>query len=341
MAIYTIIGLGRIGTSLGMALRGQSGSRVIGYDAEDSAQTLAKKMGAVDEIEWNLDKAVGGSDLVVAATPARAMYDVFDAVAPHLGPDTVVTDTSPTKRAVLEWADELLPGRTNFVGGNPLTGASVNEQKNASGYIFNNAHWAIIAPPNASSHAIRTVTDMVESVGAKPVFMDAHEHDSFAAATTGLPSVVATAVMNAVSTSPSWAEISRFVGADFDQVTTPASSDPASSHSAAATNSDMLVHWIDQLIERFQTLRSGLVDENERFATDGVLVESFVQAWEQRTRLEAGVADRRPVEGENTPIPSSGESMMGLFFGSRVAKVMGSGKDKKSDPTKYDRRKLD
>lgn len=341
MPNYTIIGLGRIGTSLGMAIRGRiSHSRVIGYDADNKAQVLAKQMGAVDDIEWNIDKAVGDADVVIAATPAVALYDVFEAISRHLKPDAVVTDTSPAKRIVISWADELLPRSATFVGGNPLTGASITEQKNASGHVFHDARWAVVAPPSAGQQAIRAVTDLVEGVGAKPVFMDAHEHDSFAAATTGLPAVVAAAVMNAVSTSPSWAEISRFVGSEFDSVTAPASSDPASLQSAVATNSDMLIHWIDELINRFQALRNGLLDDDERFSPDGAIADSFVQAWEQRARLEAGVADRRRPLDEGNSIPSAGENMMGLFFGSRVARAMGGGKEKAKDKTKYDRRRL-
>jgi len=340
MTNYTIIGLGRIGTSLGMAIRTKGGARVVGYDADNSAQSLAQRMGAVDAVEWNIDKAVENADVVVIATPAGSIYDVFDGIARHLRQETVVTDTSPTKRAVMEWADELLPPEVTYVGGNPLAGAALREQKDSSGYIFHNAKWAVVAPPKAGSRAIQAVTDMIENVGAKPVFMDAHEHDSFSAATSGLPAVVSTAVMNSVSTSPSWAEISRFVGKDFDNITSPSTGDPASLQSAAATNADMLAHWIDQLIDRFQAIRAGLLDDEVRFASDGVLADSFVQAWEQRARLEAGVADRRPETEERAPIPSSSESMMGLFFGSRIAKVMGRGSEPKKDSTKYDRRKM-
>jgi hypothetical protein len=152
--------------------------------------------------------------------------------------------------------------------------------------------------------------------------------------------IVATALMNAVSTSPSWSEMSRFVGIEFDQMTSPASAEPSSSQSAAGTNSDMLAHWIDQLMERLRSMRDGLLDDEERFASDGILSDSFVQAWEQRARLEAGIADRRPDAAGKTEIPSSSESMMSLFFGSRVAGVMSGGKEKKRDATKYDRRKL-
>ena len=342
MVNYTMIGLGRIGTSLGMAIRSLKGgkSRVIGYDADSKVQSVARRMGAIDDDEWNLDKAVADADLVIIATPAGALYDIFEAIGPHMKHGSVVTDTSPSKRAVLKWAEDLLPSHVSFVGGNPLTGASITRQKDASGHIFHDAKWAVVAPSTAPQHAIRAVTDLIESVGASPVFMDAEEHDSFSAATTGLPAIVAAAVMNAVSTSPSWAEISRFVGSDFDRVTSPASTDPASSQSAAATNPDMLVHWIDQLIVRFQDLREGLIDDEDRFAPDGILADSFVQAWEQRARLEAGVADRRQVRDENFAIPSSGESMMGMFFGNRFARVITGGKEKKKDDTKYDRRKM-
>ena len=102
----------------------------------------------------------------------------------------------------------------------------------------------------------------------------------------------------------------------------------------------MLAHWIDQLIERFQVIKNGLESDEERFSSDGTLADSFIQAWEQRARLEAGVADRRLDTVERSPIPSSSESMMGLFFGSRVAKVMSRGSDKKKDSTKYDRRRM-
>ena len=339
MPNYTIIGLGRIGTSIGMAIRANSESEVIGYDADNSAQTLARCMGAVDKVEWNIDKAVADADVVIVATPAGSLYDVFDGVSRFLKPGAVVTDTSSSKRAVMDWAAELLPSQVSFVGGNPLTGASVKQQKDASQHIFYQTKWAVVAPPTASRDSIRAVTDLVESIGASPVFMDAHEHDSFSAATTGLPAVVAAAVMNAVSTSPSWSEISRFVGSDFDSVTQAATYDPATSQSASATNADMLAHWIDQLIERFQAIRDALLDDEERFAPDGVLADSFVQAWEQRARLEAGVADRRPDTGEQLTIPSSSESMMGMFFGSRMARAL-SKKEKKIDSSKYDRRKL-
>ncbi|MEO1840379.1 MAG: prephenate dehydrogenase/arogenate dehydrogenase family protein, partial [Pseudomonadota bacterium] len=146
MPNYTIIGLGRIGTSIGMAIRANSESEVIGYDADNSAQTLAQRMGAVDKVEWNIDKAVADADVVIVATPAGSLYDVFDSVSRFLKPGAVVTDTSSSKRAVMDWAAELLPSQVGFVGGNPLTGASVKQQKDASQHIFYQTKWAVVAP---------------------------------------------------------------------------------------------------------------------------------------------------------------------------------------------------
>ncbi|GIT20194.1 MAG: hypothetical protein CM1200mP39_30000 [Dehalococcoidia bacterium] len=88
-------------------------------------------------------------------------------------------------------------------------------------------------------------------------------------------------------------------------------------------------------------MREALLDDEERFASDGILSDSFVQAWEQRARLEAGIADRRPDTAANTDIPSSSESMMSPFFWQQGCGCYEwFGKKKKERRNKYDRRKL-
>jgi prephenate dehydrogenase len=184
---------------------------------------------------------------------------------------------------------------------------------------------------------VKQVVDLVEAIGAKPLFMDAIEHDSFTAAMTALPVVAAAAIMDAVSSSPSWREIARFAGRDFNAVTEPSASDPAISHGLAATNPEMAVYWIDELIARLRRMRDGISDEQARFDADGTLASTFVRAWEARARLEAGVVtEDRP---NDNPIPTASEGMMSLFLGNRAAKFL-SGKKEEKDPTKYDKRRL-
>jgi hypothetical protein len=178
---------------------------------------------------------------------------------------------------------------------------------------------------------------VIEDVGASPFFMDVDEHDSFSAAVNGLPVVVSAALLSVASTSPSWREISRFVGSDFQAMTQMASQDPALSHATAVTNPDMMAHWIDQLISVLRAMRQGITNEETRYDTNSPLADAFVNAWEQRLRLENGIEPGRPAEN---PLPTAGESMMNLFFGRMGSRLANRSKEAKKDPTKYDRRKM-
>src|SRR3954447_17195390 len=120
MQRVTIVGLGLIGGSIGMGLRNWSSNRtkgdedggpleIVGFDTDLDQQGMAKKVGAVDRAEWELAKAVRGADLVIVATPVRAMHESFADIAPHVKAGAVVTDVGSTKSDVMAWADQSLP----------------------------------------------------------------------------------------------------------------------------------------------------------------------------------------------------------------------------------------
>jgi prephenate dehydrogenase len=336
----TIIGLGLIGSSIGMALKSRHGSRVtiIGYDSAQETHDQAVKIGAADRSEWNLDSAVEGSDVVIVATPANAVYDIFEATAKYLRDGAVVMDTAATKRAVMDWAEELLPDNVAYVGIDPLAGAGYRGQKDAHATLMLDKRIALIPSVHTPERAIKTASKLIEDMGGRPFFMDVDEHDSFSAAVTGLPAVVAAAMLSVASASPSWREISRFVGSDFQAVTEPAAQDPAVSHATAVTNPDMTVHWIDQLIGALTVIREGVLNEETRYDPDSPMVDIFVNAWEQRLRLESGIEPG--ASSETNSIPTAGESMMTMMLGRIGERLVSRNRLEKKDPTKYDRRRL-
>lgn len=335
----TIVGLGLIGASMGQALRARYGNKitVIGYDSDQSAHNQAPKIGAVDKSEWNLDDAVRGSEIVILAAPANAVYDIFEATAQYLEPTAIVVDTSSSKRAVTDWADELLPSNVDFVGINPLTGAGFRGQNDAHPTLFEGKRIAMMPSVHTREKAVKRVSDLVEDLGGRPVFMDIDEHDSFSAAVNGLPLVVAASLLSVASTSPSWREISRFVDSNFHAITEPASHDPALGHATAVTNPDMMVHWIDQMIEMLGLVRDGIADEETRYNTDSPLADIFVNAWEQKLRLDHGI---EPERQEENPLPTAGETTMTLMLGRIGQQLMMRSRMNRKDPTKYDRRRM-
>ena len=340
MERITIIGLGYIGSSLGMAIRAAHGNKVevVGYDGERRVHNQATKIGAADRAEWNLDEAVDGADLIVLAIPAYAIPEVLEAAARHLKDGATVTDTANTKRAIIEVAEEILPSGVGFVGGNPLVGGGQTGQDNASAAIFAGSRWAIVASPGTPQGSVSEVTQMVESLGAKAFFVDAHEHDSYMAAVNGLPTLVSAALMSTAASSPSWREISRFASSEFNSMTELAEVDPAANYAMCNTNSDMLVHWIDQVTERLNGMKSLIQDDEDREDPDGQLMDTFVHSWEARVRVVAGIepGSETSLHGQ---LPTAGEGIMQMFLGGAGARLLGRTGDKR-DPTKYDRSRL-
>src|SRR4030042_691752 len=113
MERMTIVGLGLIGGSLGLALKTAklSNVEIVGYDTDTIAAVDARRLGAVDKTESTLQRATADAGLVILATPIVAMRAVIEEIAGGLRENCVVIDTASTKSPVMDWAAPLLPPR--------------------------------------------------------------------------------------------------------------------------------------------------------------------------------------------------------------------------------------
>ena len=73
----TFIGLGQIGTSVGLALakQGKKFYRV-GHDIDSGRTNQAKKMGALEKVSFNLPSAVSEADIVFLGLPVDQIIAV-------------------------------------------------------------------------------------------------------------------------------------------------------------------------------------------------------------------------------------------------------------------------
>jgi len=113
----TIVGLGQIGTSVGLALAEESELIYrMGHDREIRAARRAEKLGALDKVSVNLLSAVEEADLVLLALPVDQIQETLKFIKDDLKPAAVVMDTGPVKQTVASWAKELLPEDGCFLG---------------------------------------------------------------------------------------------------------------------------------------------------------------------------------------------------------------------------------
>lgn len=314
----TIVGLGLIGGSLGMALRAAGGWEVIGHNRSHDAAGRAQKRGAVDRAEWNLPRALDGADVVVLAVAPLAIETVMADVAPHLEPGTVVTDVASTKSDVLVWAERLLPEYVHFVGGHPMAGKEVAGIDAADPALFHGATYCILPGAGCAPEAVTRVEAIARAVGAHPYYLDPAEHDSYVAAISHLPFLSATALVSAVAASPSWRDMAKLAAGGFRDTTRTASADAVMHRDICLTNREAIVRWLDGYVTELERVRALLADEamsEEQRSAE--LERFFTQAKEQRDRWLATRGAEPTPEIPAPAMPSAREGLGHMFFGRR------------------------
>jgi len=246
----TIVGLGLVGCSIGLALgRGTRNYEIVGHDKEPKAASAARKRKAVDRTDWNLINACEGASIIILALPVTAIRDTLQAIAPYLEPGCLLTDTASLKAPVLRWAEEILPENVHFVGGDPVISAVGTGAEAASADLLREALYCLCPSPKAAPDAVRLASNLVERLGA---FLDAAEHDGLMAAVDHLPAVLAAVLLRTTTTSASWRDMRKLAGGQYESATQFASETPAIFRDACLNNRQNIVHWIDVLMETLQ-----------------------------------------------------------------------------------------
>ncbi len=313
----TIVGLGFIGGSIGLALhQAEADFEIVGHDRERGAANQAKKIGAVDKTDWNLVSACEDADLIVIAIPVGGIKDTLAAIGPYLKPGCLITDTASIKSPVVEWAEEILPKEVNFVGGDPIVsdaGTTAIDSSSggvdaASADIFSGAVYCLTPAAGAAPDAVRLASDFVYLLGAKPYFLDPLEHDGLMAGVDHLPFVLSAALLGVATESASWREMRKLAGGAFENSTRFVSADPTTYRDACLVNRENIARWIDacsgKLVELKETILAGDAEELERVFEEAMIAR---QRW-----LKAREAGEW--EGQSPEMPSMG-SFMGQLFG--------------------------
>jgi prephenate dehydrogenase len=249
-----IIGLGGIGASVGLAIQHEALSwGVVGYDVAPDALTGALQMGAIDHPAESV-AACADADLVVIATPPLAMPEVFQQLAPRLRPETTLTDVASVKSPVLRWAEAYLPYPSRFVGGHPIAGTERHGVRAARADLFHGAPWALTPTAQTDPDALQRVEAFVQTLRAAPLTIDAAQHDREFALLSFVPHAVAFSLAALHRENPTTVP----PGGSWRSATRVAQSDPTLWAQLMAFNREPTREWLEQLIQRLQTLADAL-----------------------------------------------------------------------------------
>ena len=276
----TIIGLGLIGCSLGMALKRAKGSEVeiTGTSRTEETIKIALQRGAIDRPQPKLKEAVSGAELVIIATPISAIPEVFQEIREHLPSGSIVTDTASTKAQVVRWAAEFLPPQVRFVGGHPMAGKERAGPLEAEASLFERKAYCLIPSPAADERAMEACVALSKAVGAFPIVLSAEEHDKIAAGASHILILLSAALISATSAHPSWPLIARIAGNGFRDLSRLASGSPRLHFDICITNKENIIEWLDRYMDELRRYREILAGSSQE------LLEILERARDKRER---------------------------------------------------------
>lgn len=319
----TVVGLGQIGSSIGLALKARDlGLRIVGHDKDPQAAKEAQRIGAVDDVKYNLPASIRDAKIVILALPFAAIRETFATIAPDLQDGTLVLDTAPSKATVAAWAKELLPQGRYYIGLTPainpeyLHGTEFGV-KAARADLFDKGLVVVNAPTGTPGNVFNLVMELVGLFGAMPLLMDTAEADGIFAAIHMLPQLAASALLDTTADKPGWHEARKLAGRPYASVTSGVAyhDDVLSLRDSVLANRENVVRLLNNYITSLIHLRDEIDDQDS-----DALSERLESALRGRIRWfdERHAAEWLSREGQKIDAPSFGDRVNQMLFGSMV-----------------------
>ncbi|MBI2105158.1 MAG: prephenate dehydrogenase/arogenate dehydrogenase family protein [Candidatus Omnitrophica bacterium] len=274
----TIVGLGLIGGSLGMAIRRRRAARtVVGVSRRPASWRRAKRLGAIDWGTTDMARAVAGADVVVLATPVDAIAPFGRRAARSMRPGSVLTDVGSAKAAIVRALERGLPRGIHFVGAHPIAGSEQRGIEAADARLFDGAVCILTPTARTDRRALQAVRRLWSPLVGRVVAMSPQRHDRLLAQLSHLPHLIAYSLAGAIPDS-----LPRLPQSVLD-MTRIARSDPDLWDDIFLANRANLLEAMDRFDARWRALRR-LLAGSRRLA----LRRTLARAQSRRNALQNG-----------------------------------------------------
>jgi prephenate dehydrogenase len=251
----TIVGLGLMGGSLALALRGKCAA-LYGIDADAATLELALAKGIVDQVDTDPAKLIPQSDLVILATPVPAII-AFIQKLPSLSQEPcIVLDLGSTKRKILQ-AMATLPDSFDPIGGHPICGKEKLGLENSDANLYRGAPFVVTALERTTPRAKSAVQQIAAAIGASAIEVAASNHDRILASTSHLPLLLSSAL--ALSTPQ---EFGSLVGTGFKSTSRLAGTPSHMTMGILQSNRENILNAILGFRNALDQIESALQTEN-------------------------------------------------------------------------------
>ncbi|GHT42497.1 prephenate dehydrogenase [Endomicrobiia bacterium] len=268
MLNVSIVGLGQIGGSLGLALKNKALKNryhITGISRKQDTLNTALKLKAADEVYLSLD-AAKKADIVVICTPVDTITPIYKELVEIVGKDTAITDTGSVKYSIEKdikaFAKES--GFVSFIGSHPMTGREKYGISSADVDMFRNTKVVITSELKQLTKKENLIVKMWKDTGADITKISAKKHDALIAFTSHLPHVIAFLLSKSYKKMKQKnPQIATLTAGSFKSITRVAVSSADMWAPIFALNSENIEKYLDEFIKELISFKKNLKNKQK------------------------------------------------------------------------------
>jgi prephenate dehydrogenase len=255
-AQVVIIGLGLMGGSLALSLRGRCGG-LSAIDPDGATVQRARARRLVGRVESDPAGVLPGADLVILAAPVPAILDWLTRLGGLIDRPCIVMDLGSTKRRIAR-AMQQLPANFDPIGAHPICGRERLGLEHAAADLYTGAPF-VVTPLERTTEAARTAAEQViAAAGGRRLELTPERHDQVLSATSHLPFLVSSALALATP-----GEHADFLGTGFRSVSRLAGTPASMMLGVLDSNRDNILESLQRFRAALALIESALAGEDE------------------------------------------------------------------------------
>ena len=280
-----VVGLGLIGGSLAMALRGFEDYEIVGIARRQATVDYALAHGVGDTATTDAEAVLGRADVTYLCIDPADIISYLKKYRNCFKPGSLVSDVCGIKGAVCE-AAKVLPEDVEFIGSHPMAGTEFSGIEHAQIDMFQGAHYIMTPSEKSSPEKTALIERIAAYIGCSDVVKTTPaEHDANIAYTSQMMHIIALSVCD----DEEIFKCKGFEGSSFRGCTRVADLDVNLWAELFTLNEDALCERLDILIENLKAYRDVLADSD----IDELKAKLAVSK-ERKQQLDTGVRPASP-----------------------------------------------
>ena len=259
-----VIGLGLIGGSMALALKGFEDFEIVGVDVSEPTLRFAAEHGVGDRVTAEAGEVIPQADVTILCLHPRGITRFLEEYKNQFKPGSLVTDVCGIKTAIME-AAEVLPPEVDFIGCHPMAGTEFSGIEHAFGEMFQKSHLILTPREKSTQEHIALMERLADYIGCKDVVRTTpEEHDAILAYTSQMMHIIAVSVCD----DPMLFTCKGFEGSSFRGCTRVAALDVGLWTQLFSMNSPALLTALDRLEENLHAYREAIASGDTRLLSE-------------------------------------------------------------------------